>query len=85
MVKDWETYFANATVRLEDKINTSKSIWCDRNFKNWVEMNKHRIEAKNIIKEVRVQTEGPRLRPALEKDSLATLRNKMRQRVVNDK
>lgn len=63
---DWEQYFANATVRLEEKLNSTKINWCDRNFKTWIAINKERIEPQNIIKEMRNQVEGPQTRPILD-------------------
>ena len=64
--RDWETYFANATVRLEEKLNATKMNWCDRNFKTWIAINKDKIEPRNILKEMRIQAEGPQVRPSID-------------------
>ena len=49
VVKDWDTYFAKAAVGVEEKMNTTKLNWCDRNFKTWVQLNRDKIEPHNIL------------------------------------
>lgn len=83
IVKDWETYFQMSSKQFEEKISTSKTNWCDRNFQTWMAMN-NRIEPVNILKEVKIQQEGPHQRPCLTPAILNQISDKISQRKVHD-
>lgn len=85
VVKDWDTYFANAAVRVEEKMNTTKLNWCDRNFKTWVALNRDRIEPHNIIHEVKNQSDGPVCRPPVQKETISGLEKHYRKRLLFEK
>lgn len=67
VVKDWETYFAVSTLKQEESFNEAKNRWCRRNFADWIDNTKDFVEAPNVLKEVRLQEQGPTTRLCLEK------------------
>ena len=59
VVKDWQSYFKLSTHQIQDRLNRSKTRWCDANFKQWVSQNKTKLDPQTFLNEVKVQKDGP--------------------------